>query len=86
MSTDQSNVVRPSIWQDNAATFASQQAPAIDQERHAGVREAMALILEGRPGKARYVLARSVMRQARIAGLGTHPINPECPCGGRCGQ
>lgn len=78
------NVIKPTIWQQNAEAFASQQPAAIDQERHAAVRESLALIVAGRPGKARFVLARSVMRQNRIAGGGTIPIHPGCPCGGRC--
>ena len=71
------------IWQQNAADFASKPAPYIDQERHAGVREALEHILAGRPGRAQYALARSVQRQARIAGLGT-PDLQVCACGGRC--
>lgn len=72
------------VWQDNAAAFATTPQSAIDQERHAAVREALDLILDGKPGRARYVLARSVMRQNRIAGGGTVTLHPRCPCGGRC--
>lgn len=82
MTTD--NVVKPTVWQQNAEAFASQQPAAIDQERHAAVREAAALIAAGRPGYALFKLARSVERQNRIAGGGTIPIHPGCPCGGRC--
>lgn len=72
------------IWQDNAAAFTSRPESHIDQERHAGVREALGLILEGKTGLALFKLTRSVERQNRIAGGGTHPIEPSCPCGGRC--
>lgn len=72
-----------SIWQQNAAAFASSPETYIDQERRAGVREALELILEGEPGRAQFKLARSVQRQARIAGLGALEI-PACACGGSC--
>jgi hypothetical protein len=72
------------VWQANANQFASTPGAYIDQERRAVVRRALALIVEGRPGYAEFVLARSVMRQARIAGLGDIEI-PACPrCGTRC--
>lgn len=73
-----------SVFTENAASFATQQPAAIDMERRQAVRKAAGLIVEGRPGRARYELARSVMRQARIAGLGTQPVEPVCPCEGRC--
>lgn len=79
-----STVARPTVWQQNAGTFAAQPAAYIDQERHAGVREALALIVEGRRGYALFKLARSVERQNRIAGGGTIPL-PVCPaCGVGC--
>lgn len=71
------------VWQDNAAAFASKPEAYIDQERHSGVREAARLIREGKRGQAHYVIVRSVQRQARIDGLGTPDI-PVCACGGRC--
>lgn len=64
--------------------FATRQASAIDAERRAGVSDAFALILKGRPDRALYELARSVERQVRMAGAGSHPIEPLCPCRGRC--
>lgn len=74
---------RPTIYQQNAEAFATQPADYIDQERHVAVRKAIDLLRAGKPGQAQYVLVRSVMRQARIAGLGSVEI-PCCPCGGRC--
>lgn len=71
------------VWQANATEFSSRPESYIDQERHVGVREALELILQGKPGRAQYVLARSVQRQVRIAGGGTVEI-PLCACGGRC--
>jgi hypothetical protein len=72
------------VWQANAAQFASTPDTYIDQERHAAVRKTIELIRQGRPGMAQFVLTRSVMRQARIAGLGDIEI-PACPrCGGGC--
>lgn len=56
----------------------------VDAERACGVATAMTHLLAGNPGRARYELTRSVMRQVRIAGGGTIPIEPRCPCGGRC--
>lgn len=76
-------VHKPTIYQDNAERFASTAGDYLDQERHVAVRTALQLVVEGRPGRAQYVLARSVMRQARIAGLGDVVI-AGCPCGGRC--
>lgn len=72
------------IWQDNAAQFASTPEGYVDQERHASIREALALIVDHKPGKALYTLVRSVERQARIGGAGHVDIHPSCPCGGRC--
>ena len=66
------------------ADFATRVETYLDQERHAGVRQAAALIREGRPGYALFKLARSVERQNRIAGGGTVAIAPLCACGGRC--
>lgn len=70
-----------SVFSDNAAAFATTQPAAIDAERRDAARRAAALLVEGQPGRARYELARSVIRQARIAGLGTHVVEPTCPCG-----
>ena len=73
------------VFQDNASAFATKQPEAIDMERRSAVRRALKLIGEGRRGRAEYELARSVMHQARVAGLKTWPIGPSCPCGGhRC--
>lgn len=78
------SVVRPSIWQQNAARFASTPEPQIDQERHSGVRAAVEQLRAGRPGYALFKLARSVERQNRIAGGGTVSLGV-CPgCGGLC--
>ena len=72
------------IWQDNASRFASTQPEYIDQERHAGVRDAIQALREGRPGYALFKLARSVERQNRIAGGGTVSLGV-CPaCGALC--
>jgi hypothetical protein len=76
----------PTVWQENAAAFAATPETHIDQERRAGVRRAAELIAAGEPGRAQYVLARSVMRQNRIAGGGTVEIHPACPCPGRCAR
>lgn len=73
------------IWQANAASFASRPESYIDAERHDGVRKAMAAVLDGRPGYALFVLARSVERQNRIAGGGTMAL-PICPRCGRTGR
>lgn len=74
----------PTIWQQNAEAFASTQEAHVDQERHAATRRAAALVAAGRPGKALYVMVRSVERQNRILGGGTVQLHPGCPCGGRC--
>lgn len=72
------------IWQANAAAFASTPEGYVDQERRVAVRRAIRHIVDGQRGKALYVLVRSVERQARIAGAGHIDIHPGCPCGGRC--
>lgn len=72
------------IWQTNAAAFASTPETYVAQERRIAVRRALALIVDHKPGKALYVLVRSVERQARIAGAGHIEIHPGCPCPGRC--
>ena len=73
-----------SVYSQNAATFATDQPAAIDMERRAAVTLVTQLLLDGKPGRAQYELARSVMRQARIAGLGSPVIGPACPCGRTC--
>lgn len=67
---------------------ASEHATTVDQaltaERRSAVQLATRLIVDGMPGRAQYEMARSLVRQGRIAGLGTQVIEPVCPCGGRC--
>ena len=75
-------VIRAFAEAAHAAAYTPEQA--IAAERNHAVRTAAALVIDGRPGRAQYELARSVMRQARIAGLGQVEIQPACPCGGRC--
>lgn len=62
------------IWQDNARRFASRADDAIAQHQHAGVRSSLQLIATGRRDDAHEELARSVERQARLAGLGRHDL------------
>lgn len=56
----------------------------LGEHRRAGVRRAIAHIVDGKPGRALYTLVRSVEWQARVAELGSIPISPRCSCGGRC--
>lgn len=73
-----------SVYSWNAEAFASRPEPAIDQQRHAGVRETVELLLDGNRRQAHIRLAASVERQVRMAGLGNHRlIDTELPCG--CG-
>ncbi|WP_248582573.1 hypothetical protein [Nocardioides sp. InS609-2] len=74
------------VWQENAARFASTPVSSIDMERRSAVRRAVELLAErpSRRGYALFVLVRSVERQARIAGAGSIPIEPLCACGERC--
>lgn len=62
------------LAQTNAAAFASTPVASIDAERRHAVTRATGLITAGEPGRALYVMARSVQRQALIAGCGTHAI------------
>lgn len=65
--------IRPFTTVEPSSTY-------VDAERHAGIQEALALILAGRPGYAFFKLGRSVERQNRIAGNGSILL-PGCPCG-----
>lgn len=56
------------MFQDNAAEFATTVEDRIDHERRAGIEKVLACLREGRRGRAHYELARSVERQARVAG------------------
>lgn len=80
------NQPRATVWQQNAAEFATTAGTSIAQHRHDGVQRAIGYLEKGMPGRAHYELVRSVLRQARIAGLGAVPITLPCPCGGRCAQ
>lgn len=71
------------LFSAQASAHATQAGDAIDMERRSAVTLAAQLIAEGRPGRAQYELARSVTRQARIAGIAAAQV-PACPCGGRC--
>lgn len=70
-----------SVYTDNASRFATDQPHAIDMERRATITLAVQLLVDGMPGRARYELARSVMRQARMAGVGSVDLGRVCPCG-----
>lgn len=74
------------VFSDNAQAFASRPETYVDAERHSAVREAVALLREGHRGRAEYVMARSFMRQARIAGLGHTDLTPCACCGLTCTQ
>jgi hypothetical protein len=56
---------------------------AINAERAATMAKVRPMLGTGRPGRIHYEVTRSLVRQARIAGLGTLDL-PACPCGGRC--
>lgn len=73
------------LFSDEAGRFATQPEDAFRHEANAACRDAIKLFREGRPGRARYELARAAQRCARIAGEGTPHVEPTCPCGGqRC--
>lgn len=72
------------VWQENAARFASTPETHLDQERRAGIAEAMALVRQGRPGYAAFKLARSVERQNRISGNGSIAVPICAACGTVC--
>lgn len=53
-------------------------------ERRAAIRKTIALLVEGKPGRALYTMVRSVERQARIEGIGYQHLDVDCwPRGGR---
>ena len=68
------------VFSENAAQFATRAEDYINQTRRAAAREAVELISAGRPGYARFKMTRSIMHQAKVAGLGVVPPIP-CPCG-----
>lgn len=60
---------RGTIWQENAARFASQPEDHAAQEMRAACRDAVQLMVAGHPGQAYWLVMRSYVRQARILGL-----------------
>lgn len=60
---------RGTVWQENAARFASQPEEYAAQEMRAACRDAVQLMVAGQPGPAYALLMRSFLRQARILGL-----------------
>lgn len=63
----------PLQCQQDAARVATTADQAVAYARHQGCRDAFALILDGEPDMARWVLARAVERQARMQGVtGVH--------------
>ena len=60
------------IFSDNASEFATKPAQAVDAERRAAVRGALAQIKGGHRGRAFYDLVRSFERQARLSGIRIH--------------
>ena len=72
------------LFSDQASEHATTVDQALTAERRSAITLAAQLIVDGKPGRAQYELARSVVRQGRIAGCGTQVVEPVCPCGGRC--
>lgn len=62
-------VIRPTVWQENAARFASSDRVAsADLVLDVAVKDAIAALRAGRPGWAEYRLARAQERAGRILG------------------
>ena len=72
-----SHAGRVGAWRTPVATPVEHAA----MERRAAVREAVRLLVEGRPGRAEFVMTRSVMAQARALGVGHTHIGSTCGCG-----
>lgn len=67
MSTD--NVVRPTVWQENADLAASRdRVQQADLVLDVAAKAAVASIRAGRPGYAHFQLARAQERASRILG------------------
>lgn len=63
------NVVRPTIWQENADQAATRdRLVQADMVLDVAVKDAVAAIRGGRPGWAQYRLARAGERAERILG------------------
>lgn len=62
-------IAKGTIWQENAARFASQPEEHAAQEMRAACRDAVQLMVAGHPGQAYWLVMRSYVRQARILGL-----------------
>lgn len=61
---------QPTVWQQNAAQFATTTTEWGDQERRLGVVDAMESIRFGHPKVAYYRMLRSLRKQALAAGCG----------------
>lgn len=62
-------VIRPTVWQENAAQFATRDRVAsADLVLDVAVKDAIAALRDGRPGWAEYRLARAQERAGRILG------------------
>lgn len=72
------------VQAEDAHRVATRADTAVDMERNTTRQRVAQLLVEGRPGRAHYELVRSVMRQARFAGITTADLPVPCPCGGRC--
>lgn len=69
MSEQFDNVVRPTVWQENADLAASRdRVQQADLVLDVAVKAAVASIRSGRPGYAHYQLARAQERAGRILG------------------
>ncbi|WP_210651316.1 hypothetical protein [Nocardioides sp. SYSU D00065] len=63
------NVVRPTVWQENAARSATRDRVAhVDMVLDAACKAAVRSFREGRPGYALFQLARAEQRAARVLG------------------
>ena len=65
----ETNVLRPTVWQQNADMAATRDRDAAAALVVACARrDALDLILDGKPGQALYKLARAIDSAARILG------------------
>jgi hypothetical protein len=66
---NEDNVIRPTVWQDNADRHATRDRVAhVDMVLDAAVKAAIASMRCGRPGYALFQLARAGERAERVLG------------------
>lgn len=70
---------QPTVWQQNAASFATTPEEWADASRNEGIALAIQAIRDGDPALAYYVLLRSLRRQALAGRCGQIDVDYDLP-------